>query len=300
MVDVVEASFDVPFNGPLIREPTFSSRRSAYRHGLQEHSEVLERPVGRLCRTETVRAGIEIPLENRLQDVLHRCLYDPVLDGGDTKGAKLPGLSWLGNEHAPNRTGPVGPRAKFCSELLDECTNPIGQDFPHRPSVHACRTTPAVTRHSSNGHPQIAQVCYQSPQLAENVVGILKTSSVQLLSLALEPALVELRRHIHGFPQRLGSHTHLLPPFAMRAAFPRSDYYGDSVPHWRHRWTWQLAEGSHLGAPIEVPVFQRETHGAVGGRICPWPCGPSLLRAKENGVPICGYTQSLGTKTARL
>src|SRR5262249_45043869 len=34
------------------------------------------------------------------------------------------------------------------------------------------------------------------------------------------------------------------------------------------------AEVRFPGAPVEVPVFQRETYEAVGGRLCPWPCGP--------------------------
>ena len=50
------------------------------------------------------------------------------------------------------------------------------------------------------------------------------TSRVQLALHALEPKTVVLGCHIHGFPQRLRRCTHLLPPFAMCAALPRSDY----------------------------------------------------------------------------
>ena len=97
--------------------------------------------------------------------------------------------------------------------------------------------------------------------------------SVQLSLLVLEPAPIEHRRHIHGFPQRRGNRTHLLPPFAPYAAFPRSDYYGGSAPHPRRRWTWQLAEFRIPGARIEVPVFTGGTLGSVGGRLYPWQRG---------------------------
>ena len=88
MVDVVEACLDVPFDGPLVREPAFGFRPA--RPSDAGAFEVLQRSVDRLARPEAVRDGIEIRLENRLQDVLHRCLYDPVFHGGNAEGAKLP------------------------------------------------------------------------------------------------------------------------------------------------------------------------------------------------------------------
>src|ERR1044071_1661571 len=83
-----------------------------------------------------------------------------------------------------------------------------------------------------------------------------------------------------------------LPPFAMCAALPRSDYYEGSARRRRRRWTWQLAELRRLCAPIEVPMFTGGPHGAVGGWLCPWQRGPSANSAKADGVPHERHTQS--------
>jgi hypothetical protein len=92
---------------------------------------------------------------------------------------------------------------------------------------------------------------------------------VQLLLHVQEPLPVGCGCHIHGFPLRHRSCAHLLPPFALCAAFPRSDYYEGSAPRSRLRWTWQLAGFRLSGARVEVPVFRQETHGALGGQLRP-------------------------------
>ena len=103
-----------------------------------------------------------------------------------------------------------------------------------------------------------------------------------------EASSYELGCYIHSFPQRLGRRTHLLPPFAMRAAFPRSDYYGGSAPRPRHRQTCRFAGLRVPGARIGVPMFTGETRGAVGGRLHPWQHGPRAESGYGGGVPISG------------
>ena len=74
----------------------------------------------------------------------------------------------------------------------------------------------------------------------------------------------------------------------MRAAFPRSDYYGGSVPRPRHRQTCRLARLRGSGARIGVPMFKEATLGAVGGRLYPWQHGPLAQSGHGGGVPISG------------
>ena len=105
---------------------------------------------------------------------------------------------------------------------------------------------------------------------------------------APEPVLIGLRRRIRGFPRRHARFTHGLPPFAMCAAFPRSDYYGGSAPRTRPRQTWWLAGARSSSARLGVPVFTALTRGAVGGRLCPWQRGPLPRSRLGGGVPMTG------------
>jgi hypothetical protein len=96
------------------------------------------------------------------------------------------------------------------------------------------------------------------------------TTRIQLLLHALEPQTIVRRYDIHRLPQRQRHCIHRLPPFALYAAFPRSDYYEDSAPTPRHRRAWRLAGCFRSGARLQVPVFPRRTLGAVGGQLYPW------------------------------
>jgi hypothetical protein len=91
-----------------------------------------------------------------------------------------------------------------------------------------------------------------------------------------EPKTFVLGCHIHGLLQRPYRCIHLLPPFAMYAALPRSDYYEGSVPRTRHHRAWRLTGCFVSGARLEVPAFTEKTLDALGGQLCPWqPWSPS-------------------------
>ena len=170
---------------------------------------------------------------------------------------------------------------------------------PHRDAVHACRSSAAVARDAREGHPQVAGVGDQPPQLAEDVVDVLLTSRVQLSLLDPEPVPIGSGRHIHGFPRRLRRPYPSLPPFAMCAAFPRSDYYGGSAPRPRRRRTCRLAGLRVPGARIEVPMFAGGTLGAVGGRLYPWQRGPRAESGHGGGVPMSGTPSHAEIATGR-
>jgi len=118
MVDVVEARLDVALDGPLVRESAFCFRSSLA--GTQEASKMLQRSVSASARPEAVRGRIEVRLEHRLEDVLQRCLHDPVSHRRDAEAAKLPRLPHLRDHHSSDRAGPVGAGSKFRARVSDE------------------------------------------------------------------------------------------------------------------------------------------------------------------------------------
>jgi hypothetical protein len=80
------------------------------------------------------------------------------------------------------------------------------------------------------------------------VGGLLPTSLIQLGLRVQEPSPLGLRYHIHGLPLRSACRIDLLPPFAMYAALPRSDYNEGYAPRPRHRSTWEFAGDSPFPA----------------------------------------------------
>jgi hypothetical protein len=86
----------------------------------------------------------------------------------------------------------------------------------------------------------------------------------------------------------------------MCAVFPRSDYYGGSVPRPRRRRTYRLAGIRVSGARIEVPMFAGETLGAVGGWLCPWQRGPTAESGYGDGVPISSTLRRSETSDREL
>jgi hypothetical protein len=90
-----------------------------------------------------------------------------------------------------------------------------------------------------------------------------------------------------------------LPPFAMCAAFARSNYYGGSAPRPRRRRTCRFAGLRVPGARIEVPVFVGGTLGAVGGWLYPWQRGPPTQSGRGGGVPISGIPSLAEIATGR-
>lgn len=218
---------------------------------------MFQRAVDRLARTKAIRGRSEVRLEDRLQDALDRRLYGSVLDGRNAQRSMFPWLSRLGNQDAPCWAGTIFAGAQIFPKLGEE-RSPSSRvdDIPNRLPVYACGATTAICGDAREGDPQVVRVCNEPPQLGKYVVGLLLTLLKQLPLHVLEPALIERRCHIHGFPQRRRVRFHLLSPFAMYAAFPRADYYGDSVPRSRHRRTWRLAESRDSALGSRFPCFQ--------------------------------------------
>ena len=72
-----------------------------------------------------------------------------------------------------------------------------------------------------------------------------------------------------------------LLPFALCAAFPRSDYYGSSALGVVHLRSSRLARFG-AGQTIRVPVFRSPTFVPLGGELYPW----RYWRRAERAVPV--------------
>jgi hypothetical protein len=257
MPDVVEAALDVAFDRPPVREhirlvPAPSAP------GEHQRFEVRDGPMHGLRRTKAVRGRIEIRLEDGLQDVLHCSLNDPVFHGGDPERAVLPEFAWLRDENPSNGARSVPSCAKLLAELLQEGLDTRAKHVCHRDPVYAAGASAAVAVDAREGDSEVAGVCDESRQLLEHVGRVVTTSRVQLALHVQEPETIVPGCHIHGLPLRLHRCTHLLPSFAMYAAFPRLDYYDGSVPRPRHHRAWRLAGVARSGARIAVPTFLEE------------------------------------------
>jgi len=176
----------------------------------------------------------------------------------------------------------------------------MGQHFSYRDPVHSRRTAPAVAANAGEGDTEVAGVRNEPPELPEYVFRNLLASRVQGPLHAQEPRTVVLGCHIHGFPLRLWACTHLLPPFAVCAAFPRSDYYGGSAPPPRRRRAWRLAGLAIPGARLEVPAFAGGTLGAVGGQLNPWQLWLWSLRDQTTSATDMSVAPGRTKQAARL
>jgi hypothetical protein len=97
LVDMVEAALDVAFYDPAVGRPV-ASAVAGLRPRSHGHADVLQGAVAASSGPEPVRYVPEGRLEDRLQKVLHRALYDAVAYGRDAQGAKLPWFARFGDE----------------------------------------------------------------------------------------------------------------------------------------------------------------------------------------------------------
>ena len=142
---------------------------------------MLERCVRGFSGTETERDGIEIRLENGLQDVLHGRLNDPICDGGNTEGAKLSRLPGFGNENPPNGTrGEVAGSQSFPKSPDEVVHSIVPEHAPHRHPIYTGSASPLVAGDPCQSDPKSSEVRHQSPESAEHVVGMCLASRVQL------------------------------------------------------------------------------------------------------------------------
>jgi hypothetical protein len=230
VIDVVETALDVAFDDPGIRRPLasaifgFCSRSHA-------HADMLQGAVAPPTGSEPVGDVPEIRLEDRLQKILHRALYDAVTHGRNAQGAEFPWFSRLGDKLPAGWARLVSAIPQVVTEvfyerLLTRHRANIRDRLPVNPGGAAS----LVPGNPSPGDAEVAAINDPIPQVSVNVVGICTAPLIEFALNAEEPSLISLITRVHGWFLRLRNPIGSLPAFAMYAAFPRSDYYTGSVP----------------------------------------------------------------------
>lgn len=77
-----------------------------------------------------------------------------------------------------------------------------------------------------------------------------------------------------------------LLPFALCAAFPRSDYYGSSALGAVHLRPLRLAQ-FRAGRTFRVPVFRSLTFVSLGGELYPWRCRRRAEESEAISSALC-------------
>ena len=213
---------------------------------------------------------------------------------GMPRGRNFPGWPGFGMSTRRTGLGRYAPERSSDAQLCDERRRPLRR----RTFLTVIPSTPAVRRpliagDAREGDPQVARVGNQPPQLAEDVVGLVPTSRVQLPLLAPEPA-----------PCRAGSpHTWLSPaasrPYSSTASLR---HVRGSPALGLLRRLRPSSETSPDLAACRASRARRSDRGSRVHRRNPW-CGrwsalplaartARRLRDEAAACP-CGHTQSL-------
>ena len=136
-------------------------------------------------------------------------------------------------------------------------------NLPHGYPVDSRAASASIGGDPPPGAPQIAWVNYPVPQIAVRFSGVGLAPLVQLPLHAEQPGFRLLVR-VHGPLLRRQRLTDSLPPFAMCAAFPRSDYYEGSVlvcvlprsPRIASLRRWRTPTSSHVPT-LDLWTFRR-------------------------------------------
>src|SRR5665213_3240057 len=130
------------------------------------------------ARPEAIRDRIKPCLEDRLQDVLHRCLDNPVFHDWDTEWPEGPRLAGFGDQHSPHRARVEQPGPKLLAYCDQEGLDPCLHDFPDRDPVYASSACAAIASHATEGHSQLSWICDQTPELRKLIVRVFSTARV--------------------------------------------------------------------------------------------------------------------------
>src|SRR6266545_2108792 len=184
VVERVEARLDIRLDDPLVG-------------AARQLVDLGDRVLGSAPRSEAIRAGLEVGLEDRLQHQLEGGLHHPVAQRRDPEPARL--AAALGDPPLLDRYRPEAPGAKLLTQLLQEpldAQHPL--DMGGRLPVHASRARPSIPPHPAPGHQQRRPVTDEVVEVRKPPRLIVARPPVQL---ALDPEY-PLRRLIRRRPRR--------------------------------------------------------------------------------------------------
>ena len=184
VVERVEARLDIRLDDPLVG-------------AARQLVDLGDRVLGSAPRSEAIRAGLEVGLEDRLQHQLEGGLHDPVAQRRDPQPTRL--AAALGDPPLLDRYRPEAPGAKLLTQLLQEpldAQHPL--DMGGRLPVHASRARPSIPPHPAPGHQQRRPVTDEVVEVRKPPRLIVACPPVQL---PLDPEY-PLRRLIRRRPRR--------------------------------------------------------------------------------------------------
>ena len=163
-------------------------------------------------------------------------------------------LARLWDQSLPDRLRPVDSVSQFLPDFLQKTCDAIRPLFDHlaRHAIRAWCVAASITSQPLPSMKQRSAVAYNVEQIREPLLRVRSTPPIQL---ALH---VENKPGIHRAGQRCPSPARKLYPllaFAMRTAFPSSDYYASSAPVARGRWSLRpsVPVGAETRAGSQVP-----------------------------------------------
>jgi len=126
-------------DGPLVREPALVFRSSLT--GTQETSKMLQRSVNASAGSGSRTRSDRSPPRTPARGCSSALPAQPCPSRWGYRGRETSPVVRSSDQHASDRTRPVGARSKFRARIGDECIDPVDQDLPHREPVYAGRAT---------------------------------------------------------------------------------------------------------------------------------------------------------------
>src|ERR1700694_2493193 len=229
VVDVVKAALDVALAHPGIRQAIPAPILFPFMR-LDGHPDVLQGAVRAPSGPKPIGDRPELCLEDRLQECFDRALDDAILERGDTQGPELPWCTSFGDELTPRWTRPIYARAQFRPQSFEKAllTDPALYVLHGHP-VDPGRAFASVRGYAPPRVADHARVGKPTPQIPPYFVRMCLASLIELALNAEYPGFFGLMIHVHRSLLHRCKSTFFLLPFALCAAFPRSDYYGSSA-----------------------------------------------------------------------
>ncbi len=189
-----------------------------------------KRIVGAPPTPEPERGWIEVRLEDGFQDEFQGHLHQSVFERWDAERPELTRSARLRNKPLADELGPVVSAAQFLPDFREELfcpTRPLFDLTPRDP-VRAGRSASRVAGEPLPSMAESAAITHQIEQVRES--SYRESASLHLYSLRC----MSRTNAVFTAPGLIGPPPagllYPLSPFAMLAAFPPSDYYGDSAP----------------------------------------------------------------------
>src|SRR3954451_11574842 len=181
---MIETALDVAFDDPRIGGPP-TSAVFGLRSRSHGHADMFQGAMTASAGSEPVGNMPESRLENRLQKVLHRALYNAVTHGRNAQGSEFPGFARLRNEFPAGWTRLIPALPQVVTEVFEERL--LSRRRAYAPDCHPVDpsgTAAFVAGNPSPGAAEIAGIGDPVPQVSVTVVRVRPTPLIELADRA--------------------------------------------------------------------------------------------------------------------